>query len=83
MRLTAAGQRLNCTAFPFNHQNGTSWQTIIDIFFKCECKGTAFFAYMQEKREKSFEVSYFSLFDGFSGLLSASLTLRSSNDMVT
>ena len=53
-RLTAAGQRLIRTAFPFNHQNGTSWQTIIGIFlpkkgndntsfFKCGCKITTNF----------------------------------------
>ena len=42
-RLTAAGQRLNCTAFPFNHQNGTSWQTIIGIFSNAGAKLLLFF----------------------------------------
>jgi len=38
---------------------------------------------MQEKKEKIAHLSDFSLFYGFGVLLSASLTLRSSNDVVT
>ena len=49
MRLTAAGQRLNCTAFPFNHQNGTSWQTIIDIFSNASAKVLLFFDICKKK----------------------------------
>jgi hypothetical protein len=45
MRLTAAGQRLNCTAFPIKCGYGF-WQR---AHHEIGCKGTTFFLIMQEK----------------------------------